>query len=89
MRLSPLTVALVRNAMWDVACSVQQIRNGVLRSPDSRFLAAVVRSDLRSARTVMAALRDTCPARYREALKVARQTLPQIRAKLAAPGGAQ
>ena len=81
MTLTPLTQALVRDAMWNVVTAVDQVRSGSLR--DHPFLRGMVRADLSHARTVMRALRDTCPARYRACLQFARTTIPELRQRIA------
>lgn len=81
MTLTPLTQALVRDAMWNVVTAVDQIRNGSLK--DHAFLRGMVRADVSHARTVMRALRETCPARYRAALQFARTTIPELRQRIA------
>lgn len=80
MTLTPLTQALIRDAMWNVVTAVDQVRSGQLK--DHAFLRGMVRADLSNARTVMRALRETCPARYRAALQFARATIPEIRQRL-------
>jgi len=78
--LSPLTQALIRDAMWNVVTAVEQIRNVELDLHP--FRQGIVRADLANARTVMRALRETCPARYRMALQFARSTIPELRQRL-------
>lgn len=81
MTLTPITQALVRDAMWNVVLSVEQVRNVELDLHP--FIKAMVRADLAHARTVMVALRETCPARYRAALQFARTTIPELRQRIA------
>jgi hypothetical protein len=79
--MTPLTQALVRDAMWNVVTAVEQVRNVELDLHP--FLRGMVRADLANARTVMRALRETCPARYRAALQFARTTIPELRQRIA------
>ena len=81
MTLTPLTQALVRDAMWNVVTAVEQVRNVDLDLHP--FLRGMVRADLSHARTVMRALRETCPARYQMALRFARTTIPELRQRIA------